>query len=61
MNDKNVISIYLYSEQRAIVDNYAKDEGFSRSLALRRIIKEWAKFKANTLVDSPASYEVRRD
>ena len=56
----NTVSIFLYPEQKAIVDSYAKDEGFSRSLAVRRIINEWVEFKTTQLrlIDTPVPYEV---
>lgn len=51
-------TIVLQPEQQAIVDAYAKDEGFNRSFAIRRIIMEWAKLKQHQLVDTREPYRI---
>ena len=52
-------TIMLNPEQYAIVDSYAKDEGFTRSLAIRKIVTEWAEFKSRQLTDARTPYEVQ--
>ena len=47
-------SVTLYPRHWATIDSYAKDEGFSRSLALRKIIEEWLQLKRD-LVRQEAS------
>ena len=60
MNEQAIpITVTLYGQQLAILDTYAQDEGFSRSLAARRIIDEWVQLKRATLVDAPARYGTR--
>lgn len=37
------MGISLYPKQRQVVEAYAKENGYSLALALRRIIDEWTK------------------
>jgi len=59
MPSKNTICLVLHPEQLAILDEHAKDEGYSRSLACRRIIMEWADNKSRQLTDARTTYEVQ--
>ena len=49
-------TITLKPEQYAIVDRYAENEGFTRSLAIRKIVTEWAEFKRHQLTDASPAY-----
>ena len=52
-------SVSMYPAQWALLRSWAKDNGFSVSLALRKIIHEWTECKNLTrLVDTRESYEV---
>ena len=42
-------NVTMYGEQWAVVDSYAKHEGYTRSLALRKIVAEWAELKRRQL------------
>lgn len=50
MNKRERVSgaaVTLYPQDWAMIDQYAKDQGFfSRSAALRQILAEWLAFKA---------------
>ena len=51
-------NVSLYPAQWALVEGWAYDNGFTRSLALRRIIKEWSECKGLDcrLVDTREQY-----
>lgn len=42
-NNENKIAVYLYPEQRQVIENLAKTYEASFSWALRRIVQEWAR------------------
>ena len=53
MPDKTSIvprNVGMYPSHWAIVDQYAKDQGFSISLALRKIVDEWQALSRGELV-----------
>lgn len=43
------VTVTMYPPELAAVNALAKDKGFTRSLAIRRIIREWAEFKRDQL------------
>ena len=50
-------NVTMYPDQWAIVDAYATEQGFTVSLALRQIVKKWARDKE--LVDAAVPYTYR--
>lgn len=42
----------MFGSDWATVDSFAKDEGYTRSLALRKIVGEWVEFKRQEFVDT---------
>ena len=54
-------SVSLYPPDWTMIDNWAYANGYTRSLALRRIVKEWAECKwvdsdNSRLVDTRETY-----
>ena len=55
-------NVSMYPAQWKLVEGWARDNGFSVSLALRQIIREWSECKGldRRLVDTRASYSTER-
>jgi len=60
-NDEKVEprNVTMYPDHWATVDEYAQAEGFTVSLALRKIVVEWAELKERMLVDAKPQYSVK--
>ena len=54
-------SITMYPKQWEACEAYAQEEGFSLSLAMRKIVDEWQKLRVHVLVDSSAPYHATRE
>ena len=56
-------AVSMYPAQWKVVDGWARDNGFTVSLALRQIIREWAECKGLDcrLIDSKARYIAQKE